>query len=95
MLMIVLFAGVSAFDLEEDPLLKEKLKTLMAKNTGDYISLNDFMGFVDENSLTEKEENEFLYLGGGNVSYARVILKVKTQSVLLCPSLLSAGTGVQ
>ena len=46
----------SASDPDEDPLIKEKLKTLMAKNTpGAYISLNDLIGFVDEYSLTEKE----------------------------------------
>ena len=95
MMMIGLFSGVSALELEEDPLLKEKLKTFMAKSRGDFISLNDFMGFIDENSVTEKEEEEFLDLGGGNVSYARVILKVKTKSMQSCSSLLHAGAGVQ
>ena len=74
--IICFFAAASAFGIEDDPLLKEKLKTFMAKNTGDFISLNDFMGFVDENSVTEIEEREFTELGGGNVSYIRVILKV-------------------
>ena len=77
MIMIGPICGTTAADPDEDPLLKEKLKTLMAKNTpGGFISLSDFMGFVDENVLTEKEETEIKELGGGNVSYIRIILKV-------------------
>ena len=77
LMMICRICLASAADPDEDPLLKEKLKTLMAKNTpGGFISLSDFMGFVDENVLTEKEETEFKELGGGNVSYIRIILKV-------------------
>ena len=49
----------------------------MAKNTpGGYISLNDFMGFMEEHQLTTKEEKEIQQFGGGNVSYVRVVLKV-------------------
>ena len=92
-IMLGIICAASAADPDEDPLLKEKLKTLMAKNTpGAYISLNDFMGFVDEYSLTEKEEDEFLELEGGNVSYVRITLKV-LQNIIIPRNPLIYCTG--
>ena len=79
MLFVIMLLGLmcGAFGEDQDPLLKEKLLTLMNKQTpGGYISLQDLLGYLEENQLTWKEELEFKKLGGGNVSYIRIILKV-------------------
>ena len=66
---------------EKDPLMKEKLDNMMAKSSPGFISLDDFMGFMDKNQLTRLEEDEFLRIGSDNISFVRITVKVIREPV--------------